>query len=355
MVTEIATTQGTVFTPMSQHNRFPAAVQSRVGTPLQTMLGEYLLFCQVEGKSPRTIRWYRQKLDYLLAFLTKHGLPTHVERITQNEIRRFVHHLQTEVQAGENNPRRRTQDKGLSAHTIAGYVRTLRAFFSWAVREGRVDESPMKHVGTPKVPALAMPFFTDEEIERLLKAAKKPGYAGKRNHTMLLVLLDTGIRVSELVNLQINDLYLEAGYFKVFGKGSKERIVPQGKSSRKALAEYVRRHRPAHALAGGDAVFLTHSGYPLTPDYVYKIVSRACREADIQAKRLGPHTCRHTFARNFLLNGGDLLTLQRILGHSSLEVVKLYVRLDTRDLLAQQWKYSPMDTLRARRSARPTA
>ena len=110
----------------------------------------------------------------------------------------------------------------------------------------------------------------------------------------------------------------------------------------------MHRYRPAPALPGIDRVFLTRTGYPLRPDYVYKIISQACREAAIQGKRLGPHTCRHTFARNFLLNGGDLLTLQRILGHSSLEVVKLYVNLDTKDLLAQQWKYSPVDTLKAR-------
>lgn len=111
---------------------------------------------------------------------------------------------------------------------------------------------------------------------------------------------------------------------------------------------YVRRHRPDPALPGADSVFLTRRGYPLRPDYVYRIVSKACREAGIRGKRLGPHTCRHTFSRNFLLNGGDLITLQRILGHSSLEVVRLYVNLNTDDLIAQQWKFSPMDTLKAR-------
>lgn len=109
------------------------------------------------------------------------------------------------------------------------------------------------------------------------------------------------------------------------------------------------------ALAGSDAVFLTGSGYPLTSNYVYKIVSQACPEAGIQAKRLGPHTCRHTLARTFLLDGGDLLTLQRIPGHSSLQALKLYVRLDTRDPLTQQRKPSPMDTLRARPAAYVTA
>ena len=231
---------------------------------------------------------------------------------------------------------------------MAGYVRCLRAFFSWAVREGFLDEHPTRYVRTPKVPSLAMPFFTDEEVTSLLDALRKPTATEKRNYIMILVLLDTGVRVSELVNLEMKDLHLQQGYFKTIGKGSRERMVPLGRKSRRTLVDYVRKHRPLPALSGLDRVFLTRKGYPLRPDYVYKIISGACKEAGIRGKRLGPHTCRHTFARNFLLNGGDLITLQRILGHSSLEVVKLYVHLDTTALLAQQEKYSPMDALKAR-------
>jgi len=320
----------------------------RSGDSLETLIRHYLLLCQTEGKSPGTIRWYQQKLEYFVSFLKEHQLPTQIDAITPQELRRFIHHLQTEVKVGENNPHRPTEEQGLSPQTVAGYVRTLRAFFSWAVKEGFLDEHPMKHIKTPRVPSLVMPFFTDEEVARLLDAIKKPTPTGKRNYTMVLILLDTGVRVSELVNLQMGNLYLEQGYFKVLGKGSKERIVPLGRSSRRALVQYVQKYRAAPALPGINRVFLTRSGYPLRPDYVYKIVSQACRDAAIKGKRLGPHTCRHTFARNFLLNGGDLLTLQRILGHSSLEVVKLYVNLDTKDLLTQQWKYSPVDTLTAR-------
>jgi len=315
---------------------------------LETLIAHYLFFCQTEGKSPRTMRWYQQKLGYFAAFLREHQLSTRIDKISSQEIRLFIHHLQTEVKVGENNPRRPTKEQALSPQTVAGYVRTLRAFFSWAVKEGFLDEHPMKHVKTPRVPSQVMAFFTDEEVARLLHAIKKPTPAGKRNYTMVLILLDTGLRVSELVNLQMNNLYLEQGYFKVLGKGSRERIVPLGRSSRRVLVEYVHKYRPDPALPGIDRVFLARNGYPLRTDYVYKIISEGCREVGVQGKRLGPHTCRHTFARNFLLNGGDLLTLQRILGHSSLEVVKLYVNLDTKDLLAQQWKYSPVDTLRAK-------
>lgn len=321
---------------------------SSAASPLGAFIAHYILYCQTDGKSSTTIRWYRQKLEYFASFLRQHQLPTRVDEVTSQAIRRFIDHLQREVRTGENNPHRPTQDQGLSPQTVAGYVRALRAFFSWAVREGPLDHHPMQYVKTPRVPSLVMPFFRDEEVARILRVMDKPTPIAKRNHAMTLVLLDTGVRVSELVGLQMSDLYLQQGYFKVMGKGHKERIVPLGRSSRQELARYVRKHRPPPASSGIEALFLTTGGYPLKPDYVYKIISGACKEVGIRGKRLGPHTCRHTFARNFLLNGGDLLTLQRILGHSSLEVVKLYVHLDTTALLAQQEKYSPMDTLRAR-------
>ena len=207
----------------------------------------------------------------------------------------------------------------------------------------------MRYVKTPKVAVRDMPFFTDEEIARLLVILKKPTAVGQRNYTMILLLLDTGLRVSEPVGMEMSALHPAQGYFKVIGKGNKERAVPLGRSCRKALLTYIRKFRPSPGLPSIDRVFLTRAGHPLRADYVYKIVAEACRQAGIQGKRLGPHTCRHTFARSFLLNGGDLLTLQRILGHASLEVVKLYVNLQTEDLLAQHWKYSPIDILKAQR------
>ena len=317
---------------------------------IEGVIAEYLLCCQTEGKSMRTVEWYRQKLGYFAQFLQGNSLATEVEGIGAAEIRRFIHHLQTGVQAGANNPHRPTEDKPLSPQTVAGYVRTLRAFFSWAEREGLVDEHPMKHVKTPKVPQRDMPFFSDAEIARLLAALRQPTAVGQRNYALAVLLLDTGMRVSELIHMEMQDLHLSQGYFSVIGQGDKQRAIPLGRSSCKVLLDYLRKHRPEPSLPQCDNVFLTRTGGPLRPDYVYQIISHACRQVGITGKRLGPHTCRHTFARSFLLNGGDLITLQRILGHTSLEVVKIYVNLQTEDLLAQQWKYSPMDTLKAKSS-----
>jgi len=322
---------------------------------LDALISYYILLCQAEGKSAKTIRWYRQKLEFFADFIKGRGYSTRVERIETWHIREFIRWLESEVKVGENNPHRPTQDRLLSPYTVQGYVRTLRVFFNWAMQEGLIEENPMVRVRTPKVPKLAMPFFSEEEVQRLLKAAKGKGPVSQRNYAIILMLLDTGIRVSELTGLRMRDLYLAEGYFKVFGKGGKERIVPMGRTCRLALSRYVHKFRPRPALASIDNVFLTRDGRPLRADYVYKIVVNACQRAGIEGKRRGPHTCRHTFAHQFLMNGGDLLTLQRILGHSSLEVVKLYVDLNTNDLLSQQRKYSPIDTLQGRRTENFTA
>jgi site-specific recombinase XerD len=317
------------------------------GNELRALISFFILLCQTDGKSPRTVRWYHQKLDYFASFLEKNGHATRIKEIGAWQIRSFIRWLQTKVKVGENNPHRRTKDRLLLPYTVQGYAATLRAFFNWTVREGLIEESPMAQVKTPKVPKRVMPSFTKEEVQRLLRVANGKGPISQRNYTMILMLLDTGIRASELTGLQMHDLYLAEGYFKVCGKGRKERIVPMGRACRLAISRYVHKCRPQPALAGIENVFLTRDGRPLKTSYVYKIVAGACEKAGIQGKRKGPHTCRHTFARHFLMNGGDLLTLQRILGHSSLEVVKLYVDMDTNDLLSQQRKYSVIDTLQA--------
>lgn len=153
------------------------------------------------------------------------------------------------------------------------------------------------------------------------------------------------MRASELIGVRMCEPHLEQGYLKVFGKGGKERIVPMGYECQRTLLRYIRRFRPEPALPSIDRVFLTQDGRPLQIHWLYKVVSRACKKVGIEGKRLGPHTCRHTFARNFLMNGGDLLTLQHILGHSSLDMVRRYVNLDTKDLVSQQRRFSPIDML----------
>ena len=315
---------------------------------LVDVLREYLLCCRIEGKSPRTIAWYRQKLEYFDEFLRRDDHSRRMVEIRTPDLRSFINHLQTEVMADANNPCKPERNQRLSPHTVAGYVRTLKAFFSWAIREGLISDNPAARVSVPKTPSLMMRSFSEDELSALLGEIDLSRPTGPRDYAILVLLLDTGIRASELVGLRLYDLHLEEGWFKVFGKGGKERLIPTGYSCQRAVWRYVKRLRPEPRIATIDSVFLTRGGRPLTAHPLYEIVSDACKRAGIKGKRLGPHSCRHTYARKFLMNGGDLLTLQRILGHSSLDVVKLYVALTTDDILRKQRRFSPMDRMLVR-------
>jgi len=314
------------------------------GTILE-VVEQYLLSCRAEAKSPKTIRWYRQKLTLFAACLGKDT--EDVANITRGQVRRFLTHLQYDVKAGQNNPRKPERGEGLSGHTVHGYAWALRAFLSWTERDRIIERSPMRGMKIPKLPTLIMPSFSKEEVRALLDPDTYQGEMKVRNHTMMVLLLDTGIRVSELVGLKVGDVHFRSGCFVVCGKGNKQRSVPMGRICQALLNRYIRRQRPEPATPTVANVFLTQQGRPITQDWVYKIVARTCRGLGIRGKRLGPHTCGHTFAKRFLMNGGDLLTLQRILGHSSLEVVRAYVDLNTEDPLVQQRRFSPVDCLEA--------
>jgi len=158
-----------------------------------------------------------------------------------------------------------------------------------------------------------------------------------------MLLLDTGLRMGELINLKMEDAHMTEGLLKVMGKGKKERIVPMGSNAQRALQRYLfrYRHKPFHP--GIDNVFLSVLGKPLTENSIKLIFSRLAKKSGVV--RLHAHLCRHTFATRFLINGGDVFTLQQILGHSTLEMVRHYVNLATNHVAIQHQRFSPLDRL----------
>ena len=314
-------------------------------TQLEHLLEGYRLCCVAEGKSPATIRWYMGKLRIFKRYLEDNGFPTDVSRITTGHIRAFLAHLRSDVKADENNPNKPIRDQPLSPRTIQGYARTLKAFYSWLHREGYIDDNPMKLVKIPKASKIIVETLTEGQIRRLLNTIDCTTPLGFRDRCIILILLDTGIRLSELAGLTIHDVNLERGELKVMGKGQKQRLVPIGASVQKALWKYLNKYRPDPPYPSIDSLFLNRMSMPMSPDSIYRMIKRRGEEAGIQGVRCSPHTLRHTFAKNFLLNGGDVFTLQKILGHTSLEVVRMYVNLVSDDILRQHRKYSPVDMM----------
>ena len=163
-----------------------------------------------------------------------------------------------------------------------------------------------------------------------------------------MLLLDTGVRCKELGDLKVSDVHINQGYLKVMGKGARERTLPVGSMMSNALAEYLRACRPA---SRSENVFLTETGDPMTVGGIQLMIKRLGRRCAVS--RLHAHLCRHTFATNYLMNGGDIFTLQQILGHSSLEMVRRYVNLSSEYVIGQHNRFSPLDTMHPRINRQP--
>jgi integrase/recombinase XerD len=311
---------------------------------LDHLINGYQLCASSEGKSPNAIAIVSNSVSYFQNFLTSEGRSKDVTQISEHEIREFILYLQ-QKRCFSNHLLNHTQDRGLSGHTINCYPRSLRIFFSWLVSEGVIDANPFERVKIPRPPQKVIPTFTDSQIQELLNVICLRRAEGYRDHAIILTLLDTGLRVSELCGLKLSNLWLEDGMVKVLGKGNKERLIPVGKNVQRYLWRYINRYRPEPAGANCDFLFLTREGRPLNKDRVEKIMAYYGKKAEISGVRCSPHTLRHTAAVRFLRNGGDVFSLQRMLGHTSLEMTRRYCELTDIDVKRTHTTASPVDNL----------
>ncbi|MCK4369130.1 MAG: tyrosine-type recombinase/integrase [Dehalococcoidales bacterium] len=308
------------------------------------LLQGYQLCAATEGKSPNAIAIVTNSISYFQDFLVSQGISTDITQISQHEIRAFILYLQ-QKRCFSNHRFNHTQDNGLSGHTINCYLRSIRIFFSWLVSEGIIDCSPFDRVKIPRPIRKVIPTFSDSQIRQLLNVIDTRAPEGYRNYTIILTLLDTGLRVSELCNLKLDNVWLEDGMLKVLGKGNKERLIPIGKQVQRLLWRYINRYRPEAVTANSNFVFLTKDGRPLTKDRMEKIMTYYGKKAELKGIRCSPHTLRHSAAVRFLRNGGDVFSLQRMLGHASLEMTRKYCELADIDVKRAHMTASPVDNL----------
>jgi site-specific recombinase XerD len=286
-------------------------------------LADFLVSGRARGLSPKTLDWYRMIGERFAAFRTSRGADPALSAMSVAEARAFVVSL---------------QEAGLSPSSVAGFVRGLRAFSAWCAADGLVAEDPLRRLPRPQVPSRLIGTLGPVELERLLAVASR------RDRLIIALLLDTGLRLSELAGLRIGDL-LPDGYLRVRGKGGKERLVPLGTVTEARLPDYLAHSRPRPIGRDVDHVFLARDGRPLTSAAIQHALRRLGGRAGLDGVRTNPHTFRHTFAKLYLLNGGDLFSLQRILGHTTLDMVGRYVNLDTDEVKRQHAQASPVDRL----------
>jgi site-specific recombinase XerD len=307
---------------------------------------EYYEICnRAEGKSPKTISWYSANLKNLHNYLKNRHLPDSLDNIDTKLLREYILYLMKRTRYN-GHPYTPEKTELLSSATIHGHVRTLRAFFNWLVVEGLAQDNPANDLKLPKVVRKVVSTLSDEEIRAILNSfGTSP--TDTRNQALFMILLDTGLRIGELTNLKMEDVHMDEGYLKVLGKGKKERIVPIGNNAQKVLQRYLFRFRPKPINPVVQNAFLSQSSNPLTENSMKLMFSRLAKRSGIC--RLHAHLCRHTFATRFLINGGDVFTLQQILGHSTLEMVSRYVNLASSHIAIQHQKYSPLDRINLRK------
>jgi len=291
---------------------------------------------RAEGKSPKTITWYTEMLTDFARFLERTGRRPLLNEFNVVAVREFVVH---------------EQERGLSPHTVQGKVRALKALASWLFNEGYTSEHLLLNLKLPKTPVNLIEPLTATEIDQLLNCQNPLTAIGCRNVAILVIMLDTGLRVSELCGLRFEDTHIEEGYLKVLGKGSKERVVPIGALAQKMLWRYVIHFRPEPLVEADNYLFLTLDSKPLRPNAIKLLLKRWGRKAGVP--RLHAHLCRHTYATNFLnYNCGDVFRLQQILGHTTLEMVRRYVHYASTQALMNGKTASPVDQMDIRKLKR---
>jgi len=312
------------------------------GISLDRLAQHFEAFNRSEGKSPRTTEWYSRVISYFESYLRQQGYSTQLGSINILLVREFILYLQTKTRWSEH-PYIPSPTGNLAAISIQTYVRGLRAFFSWLHREGYTKGNLLVGLKPPRAPQQLVDVLTDEEVRKVLSCIDTDTGSGSRNAAIVVTMLDTGVRLSESTSLRLEDAHLDQGYLKVMGKGAKERILPTGSVAQKTLQRYVFHFRLEPLCENENRLFLTIEGRPMTENAVRLVFARIAQKSGV--KRLHPHLCRHTFATNYLINGGDVFSLQQILGHTSLEMVRRYVALASAQVRVQHRKFSPMDRM----------
>ncbi len=276
--------------------------------------------------SANTVASYEFDMEKLFAYFREHGKDP--VRASFDDLQEFVFEVCKDI----HKPR-----------TQARLVATVRSFYRFLLYHNYIDTDPSELLECPKLDMRLPVVLSVAEIDRLMGAIDLSRNEGHRNRAMLEMLYGSGLRVSELVNLKLSDIYHKEGYMIIWGKGSKQRLVPISPVAEEWLQYWLeeRSHWPIKE-EDKDIVFLNRRGAKLTRAMVFTIIKRLCAEAGIE-KNISPHTLRHSFATHLLQNGADLRIIQQLLGHEELSTTEIYTHLDIQDLRDAIIQFHPVN------------
>lgn len=294
---------------------------------MKELIQQFLDYLSVErGLAPNTIESYGRDLRAFSDFFEKRGLKS-LDATTHKDIAEFMWS---------------EKEKGLSANSISRALVAIKVFYRFLLKEQVIKQDPTSILDSPKLWKRLPDVLGIEEVEKLVTKPDLKDLFGIRDRAILELLYATGIRVSEMINLNLGDLNLDVGFLKCIGKGSKERITPLGKKAKEALARYLQNVRPklAQSKSHNNGLFLTRLGKKMTRQMVWKIVKKYARLCNIK-KDITPHTLRHSFATHLLERGADLRIVQELLGHANISTTQIYTHVDKERLKAIHRKFHP--------------
>lgn len=292
-----------------------------------TYIKEYQSYLKIErGLAENTILNYTFDIERLCLFLEQNNLSVSPISITDETLQAFIYAVAKEVNT-------RSQ-----ARIISG----LKSFFSFLIFEEYRKDDPLQLIDTPKTGRKLPDTLSVAEIDTLIEAIDLSTNEGERNRAMLETLYGCGLRVSELVDLKISDLFFEEGFIKITGKGNKQRFVPISELTQKYINTYKDHVRPHLNIQKGfdDTLFLNRRGRQLTRAMIFTIIKNLAVSVGLH-KTISPHTLRHSFATHLLENGADLRAIQLMLGHESITTTEIYVHLDRSFLTDVLHTYHP--------------
>ncbi len=293
-------------------------------------IDRFLHWLQVErGFSGHTLESYSRELVRFKSFLEEKSW----DKVLAEDIRRYLISL---------------SELGLSPRSVFHNLAVIRSFYRFLLMEKMVEHNPSELVDFPKLAKTLPDVLSVEEVEKLINACDDKTTLGIRDRAILELLYGCGLRVSELVELKLDQLNLSAQYLIAYGKGKKERVVPIGDMAKKALERYLKQSRPFLDKSGTSPyVFVGRSGKKLTRQWVFKLVKKMALKAGIRTD-ISPHTLRHSFATHLLEGGADLRVVQVLLGHSDISATQIYTHLDKSRLWKEYRDKHPRAQLKPR-------
>lgn len=279
---------------------------------MKSLVEEFIHYLAVErGLADNTLDSYNRDLNQFMGFLENEKV-LDLQKATRNLIMGYLLFL---------------QKRGRATATVSRHLAALKSFYHFLLREKYIEKDPTVNLESPKLEKKLPHILSVNEVEMLLNQPKIGDPGGLRDKAMLELLYATGIRVSELISLDVNHINLDMGYVRCFGKGSKERIIPVGSLARKCVGEYLQKGRVKLIKNKAEqSLFVNQHGRRLTRQGFWKIIKKYARLASI-TKEITPHTMRHSFATHLLENGADLRSVQEMLGHADITTTQIYTHL----------------------------